>query len=106
MPAVAVDPQPVAGLDSLRCPHRSDDSRKAVFPRDDGRVTHDAADIGDGGDDLAEDRRPARRRRRRDEDVPLLELVELLGPKDHPRAALDDARGAREPVEYGRVVAR
>ncbi len=47
VPAVAVDPQPVAGLDSLRCARRSDDSRKAEFPRDDGRMAHDAADIGD-----------------------------------------------------------
>ena len=75
----------------------ADDGGQAVLAGDDRRVAHDAADVEDGGGDRAEDGRPARGGRGRDEDLALLELVELGRVEDHARAALGDAGRAGDP---------
>ena len=76
-----------------------DHGREAVFARDDRRVRHDPADVGDGRLDLAEDRRPGRRGDRADQDLAVAHLRELLQRAHHARRALDLAGRRRVAAE-------
>ena len=108
-PAVGVDANPVAGLDPLRRRARTDHGREPVLAGDDGRVAHDAAGIEHCGCDRAEDRRPAGRRGRCDEDLALLELAELLRAEDDartPSATPGRARRPGQPAAVGAVRGR
>ena len=66
---VAVDPDPLPGLDPRGARRGPGDRRQTVLAAHDRRVRHDPADVRHGGPDLPEDRRPARRGERGHEDL-------------------------------------
>src|SRR5450756_13700 len=88
--AVAVHPHPVAGPDPLGGVTAPDDGGHPVLARDDRRVRHRAADVGDRGLDLREHRGPGRRGDRDDEDLPFAQRGDLRHVAQHPCDALDD----------------
>src|SRR5690606_34553775 len=89
----AVDTQQLTGGDAGGGGTGPGDRGQAVLAADDGRVAHHAADIGDGGLDLAEDRTPRRCGDRCNQDLALLDLGEVIGLHDHACTSLDQARG-------------
>src|SRR5206468_3149330 len=91
--AVTVYPHPLPRRDPPGGLAGADYRGHAVLARHDGRVRHGAADVGDGGLDLAEDRPPAGRGHRADEDLPVPDLADLVDVTQHPGGALDDAAG-------------
>ena len=91
----AVDADRLPGLDLGRRAAGPDDGGQPVLAADDRGVRHDAADVGDDGLDVGEDRRPGRRRDRADEDVPVAHAGDLLDVDHDPRDALDGARRRR-----------
>ena len=84
----------------------ADHGRQPVLARDDRRVGHDPADVGDGRLDLGEDRRPGRRGDRADEDLAGADVGDLVAGLDHPGRTLDLARRGGRPRARGRVLAR
>ena len=70
--------------------------------RDDRGVGHDPADVGDGGRDLGEDRRPRRRGDRAHEDLPGAHRVEVAEPAHHAGRALDLAGRGRRAAQLAR----
>ena len=107
VPARAVDPQHLAGLDHRARRTRRRDGGKSIFAAHDGRMRHHPADVGDGGADLAEHRGPAGRGHRRDEDLAVLDLIEFVGRTNNARPAFDDpgrCRHSLKPRAVGRAL--
>src|SRR5699024_6406165 len=99
----AIDDESVTGFDGGRGIAGTGHGRQIVFAADNGCVAHHAADIGDGGLDLAEDRTPARRGNRSHQDLPGLDFGEFIGVHDDTCGAFDFARRSRHALELAGV---
>src|SRR6185437_600555 len=90
-PRVAIDPQPVTGVDHLGPDPGGGHRWQPVLTRDDRGMGHDPAAVRYGRDDPGEDDRPARRGERADEDLTVAKLVQLFHLAYDPGHALGDA---------------
>src|SRR5262249_30241287 len=88
----AVDAQTLAGADLSGRAASTDHGRKPILAADDRGVRHDAADVGDRGGDLREDRRPGGRGDRADEDLAVADVGDLLHGLDDARRPLGHTR--------------
>src|ERR687894_759934 len=97
--AVAVDADAVTRLDLGGGLAGADDGRHAVLAGHDRRVRHRAADVGDGGGDLAEHPAPPGSRHRAGEDLALTDLADVVDVHQDAGHTLDPARGGRVPAD-------
>src|SRR5438445_6288651 len=91
-PRPAVDPYTIAGGDPGRRNRGADHGRDTELAREDGRMRGRPARVCHEPGDLGEEHNPRRVRHLADEDVPFLDLVELVDGPNHPSRTLENAR--------------
>src|ERR1700731_1078772 len=100
-PAVHANALPV--LDRVSRCTCADDGRQAIFARDNCRVTHGAADIGNSGGNLLKYWRPCRIRDLTNEYVAAAETANFVHRLYDARNTLGNAAGRRKTFDLVRV---